>query len=453
MRDSTQSFTDSPANNPLLRSDASSPAYLPRGTNPYGEQYGATHSRLLFTARNSRFGFQLKAPEFSGIRTTATIEVDFMGNQPKNPYTKEGEVNNPNTPTETAFFTNAAVRMRHANILMENRVVDVLIGQYYHLFGWQPHYFPGAVAFLGLPNMVFGRTPQFRLSKTIHTEPIDIQLAGAVLRPPQADSGLPDFQGGLRFSINPWTGAHGRGSGRAAIEAMSVGATGVYRRFRVAEYTNNLGDPLLATSVATAPGYGLSVDGRIPVIPASSLDDKGNSLVLLGSFVVGQGIGDLYTGGLHWGAPFPRPEGPQGPMTGFYGANIDPGLVMFDANGVMRVVKSRSWLVGFQYFLPIFNGDLVLAANHSRASSPNNRFTVAEGGDPARTFKEARYYDVNLFVDYAEPLRAGVSFQRIEQIFNAGMVEDPQNPGVDVLQMGDFMESNYRVTLSSYFFF
>src|SRR5690242_17919706 len=32
MRDSTESFGDSPGNSPLLRSDGSSPAYLPLGT-------------------------------------------------------------------------------------------------------------------------------------------------------------------------------------------------------------------------------------------------------------------------------------------------------------------------------------------------------------------------------------------------------------------------------------
>src|SRR4051812_36647004 len=55
MADTTQSFGDSPNNSPLLRSDGSSPAYLPLGTNPYGVSYGAKHSRLQATARNSRF--------------------------------------------------------------------------------------------------------------------------------------------------------------------------------------------------------------------------------------------------------------------------------------------------------------------------------------------------------------------------------------------------------------
>src|SRR5690349_5955044 len=54
MRDSTQSFGDSPGNSPLLRSDGSSPAYLPLGTAPLGVTYGSTHPRMIFTARNSR---------------------------------------------------------------------------------------------------------------------------------------------------------------------------------------------------------------------------------------------------------------------------------------------------------------------------------------------------------------------------------------------------------------
>ena len=54
---------------------------------------------------------------------------------------------------------------------------------------------------------------------------------------------------------------------------------------------------------------------------------------------------------------------------------------------------------------------------------------------------------------FSQPPRAGVSWQRIEQVFNAGMVEDPDNPGIDILQMGEFEEKNDRVTLSSYLFF
>src|SRR5258706_13390593 len=59
MYDSTQSFSDSPGNTPILRSDGSRPAYLPVGTDELkGVMYGAYHGRLQATARNTRFGFK-----------------------------------------------------------------------------------------------------------------------------------------------------------------------------------------------------------------------------------------------------------------------------------------------------------------------------------------------------------------------------------------------------------
>src|SRR5579859_2622895 len=47
MYDTTQSFSDSPGNTPILRSDGSRPAYLPVGTDELkGVMYGATHGRM-----------------------------------------------------------------------------------------------------------------------------------------------------------------------------------------------------------------------------------------------------------------------------------------------------------------------------------------------------------------------------------------------------------------------
>src|SRR4051794_25387452 len=153
MYDTTSSFGDSPGNSPLLRSDGSYPAYLPLGTDPIkGPMYGSQHGRLQATARNTRFGFKMTPPEYAGMKVTGVIEVDLFGNQPGNP---------PGI-TESNFFTSATIRIRHAYVKVESDVVDVLFGQYYNLFGWQPYFFPGTLSFLGIPNQIFGRTPQAR---------------------------------------------------------------------------------------------------------------------------------------------------------------------------------------------------------------------------------------------------------------------------------------------------
>jgi hypothetical protein len=63
IRDSTQSFND--------------------GINPFLIQRAGTylgdHPRSTFTARDSRLGFYVGAPEFEGMTTYAQIELDFFG--------------------------------------------------------------------------------------------------------------------------------------------------------------------------------------------------------------------------------------------------------------------------------------------------------------------------------------------------------------------------------------
>ena len=80
------------------------------------------------------------------------IEVDFMGNQP--------------AVTEASFVNNGTFRLRAATAKLETDYVDVLAGQSYFLFGHGPFFFPMSIWFFGMPNQVFGRTQQFRVSHT-----------------------------------------------------------------------------------------------------------------------------------------------------------------------------------------------------------------------------------------------------------------------------------------------
>ncbi|SRR6266545_1706092 len=424
MYDTTQSFSDSPGNTPVLRSDGSTPAYLPLGTDPpKGISYASTHGRVQATARNTRFGFKLTPPEYAGIKSSGTVEVDFFGNQPTAPYGFT-------SPTsEGSFFTSAALRLRHAYLKVETEVVDVLLGQYYNLFGWQPYFFPGTLSFLGTPNMVFGRTPQVRLSKIIKTDPINVELAAAALRPPQRDSAYPSFEGGVRLEINHWKGPHGRGSGQPTLDGAGIGVSATRRWFRVIEFANNRADLTFGTDVAEAGGYGVSFDGFLPIIPARDLENRSLSLVLTGSWVKGAGTADLYTGGLTGGVQFPLPAGPNGPNTGIYGSNIDPGIVQFDLAGNLRVLNWQSAMAGFQLYLPP-GGKLVLTGNYTRGKSDNIGQSAPEGGDPSRTFKVAEYYDGNVFVDITAAVRAGASFQYVRQRYVDGGIE--QNKRIEV---------------------
>ncbi|MGE5784632.1 MAG: hypothetical protein ACM3ZE_08570, partial [Myxococcales bacterium] len=258
MRDSTQSLPDSGI--------GSTPIARP-GT------YGAEHARWHFTTRNSRFGMKVNAPDYEGVKTTAVLEMDFFG------YTQGA--------SEGGMMANGTVRMRLANIKMETKYVDILVGQTYHMFAWMPFFYPCTSSFFPMPNMPFGRQPQVRLSKTIKTDPINIDLAGAAVRPPQRDSQMPDFQGGIKFGFNGWKGIHSLGAGSALLDPFSIGVSGVVRRFEVPEFVG------ASTRENRATGRAMSVGAFIPVIPAASVEDRGNAFSLTGTFITGTGIGDL----------------------------------------------------------------------------------------------------------------------------------------------------------------
>ena len=69
MHDSTQAF-----------GDLGGPA--PARRIPKSYDYAGSRGQLFATARNSRLGVLVNAPDFAAIRPTFTLEGDFMGNQP-----------------------------------------------------------------------------------------------------------------------------------------------------------------------------------------------------------------------------------------------------------------------------------------------------------------------------------------------------------------------------------
>ena len=371
--DSSQSFTDLAGNAGLA----------PRDT------FGANHGRATISARNSRFGLRFAAPEAGAFHVSGMVEADFFGNQPPN-------------ASESAFFTNPTLRLRHAMVKVETPVVDVLLGQYWQLFGWQPMFHPNTVDLQGLPGQVFGRTPQLRLSRTFTTGPLGVELAVAAARPPQRDAGLPDGQAGARFMLNGWKGVHTLGATGTTADPLAVGISGAARRF---ELQRAASDP---DHAATAHGWGYSLDALLPVIPAA-LDARGNALTLTGSFVRGDAIADLYT----------ALTGGFASSNAFAGGTatspaIDPGLVVQDASGALRAIQWRSFIVGAQYYLPP-SGSMWLSVTYSQMDSYNA--VALAGPNASKIFKQSRFGDVNVFWDATAAVRLGLEYARFEQTY------------------------------------
>ena len=428
--DSTQSFNDLAGGAQVQRPNgAAAPQPAPQQT------YAGSNARTQFSIRNSRFGMRFTPPGSETVRTSGLLELDFLGSQSLGYPPAAGQV------SENAYFASPLPRIRHAMFRVETPVVDVLVGQYWHLFGWQGAYQPNTVEMQGVPGELYARTPQIRISKTIKAHPITLEIALAAMRPPARDSVIPEGTGGLRLAVDNWTGMQTVGATATSIQPASIALTGDYRRFQVPGI-----DSLIPTHTVNTQSISVAADAFIPVLPATK-ERRDNALSLTGEIVYGAGISDLYTG-LASGAQFPFiPDTPQTDPNAVnpspvWPQNIDNGLVDYDINPggyALHPIQWTSYLIGLQYYLPVLKGKVWVSGNYSHmqsrdgsllgnnysgtsdfARSPN---PAANGvGVNAPVASQAYYFntsqgqvrssedwwDANLFADVARGVRLGL---------------------------------------------
>ena len=309
--DTTRSYNDSIGSALVARSDS------------YEGRTGRTQSSI----RNTRLGFAFESPLIGQVKPSAVLEADFFGHQDSPPAT-----------SENTYFDSPTLRIRQAFVKLENPYVNVLMGQSYDVFGWQNYFFPCSAEFLGLPNQLFSRNMQLRVSHAFSANgPISIDVAASAVRPVQRDGEVPDANAGVRLSVNGWKGITTPGNVGTVALPLSLGVSGTVRQFKVNAFT-----PPPAQNSNSATGWGLSVDALIPVIPAAGAYDRGNRLTLIGSFVKGSGISDLITAEWRGAVPDLAQPCPGHPAT-LYTANIDNGLVSFDSSGVLHTIDWQAF--------------------------------------------------------------------------------------------------------------
>jgi hypothetical protein len=393
--------------------------YIYDDTRSFNDLAGATlvarngtqagdNGRMQMGVRNSRIGVRMKAPEVSGIRTSAMLEMDFLGTQ-----LPIGYVGATGTGSEAAYFQNPTFRVRHANFKIETPVVDFLVGQYWTLFGWGSMYQPNSVEIQGLPGEVYQRVPQLRISKTIKADPVTVEIAVAATRPIQRDSATPDGQGGIRFALDSWTGVQTVGSTGTQIAPISVGVSGLARHVAVDAFsaapnkTNDLGLSAVA------------VDAYLPVIPGSK-HHRDNALSLNGEFTTGYGYADMFTN-LNGGVGFPAL-----PTGAAYTPDIDPGIVSYNGTGLHGVGYS-TYMLGLQYYFPFVDGKIWVSGNYTITHTNNmSDFAGTTGGNwattPAKALDTYTFYDANLFFDPHPSIRVGIEYARFNTKYYDGVL-------------------------------
>jgi len=382
IEDSTQSFEDGIQPNLVARA----------GT------YKGDHRRSIITARDSRLGVFVGAPMFEGIKSSATIEFDFYGLVPTDARRSDSYIFGP-------------VRMRHAFVRLETKIVDVVAGHYHDLFGWGSYFFPATVAYVGVPGQIYHRNAQLRLEKKIRWGELEVMGAVAAVRSGQRDSGVPDGEAGLKIAYSGWAGAAMSGFNRPNLSPISIGVSGIYRRFEVPAFRGEPGSEGVQTF-----GQGIAISALLPVIPIKTIEDRSNSLTVTGEFSTGTGIADMYTG-MDGGSRFPLLPNPSMAAPALqYAANVDPGLVTFDRNFDLKSINWQAVVAGIQYYLPIGGGRFWIAGLYSRTSSDNIK-ALTPAPSWGAIFTKMEYFDVNLGFDITPAVVLGISFQTVKQTF------------------------------------
>jgi hypothetical protein len=419
---------------------------------PGGTEIG-DNGRTQFGARNSRLGVNVAAPEWNGMKATAQLEMDFLGNQPSNPPATGGTCTVVATTTgttcvatssqnlkESTFWNNPAFRMRQAWLKVDNDFITVLFGQTWELIGWQTAFQPNTVEIQGIPGEIYSRTMQLRLSHTFKMPGLTLDIAAAMLRPPQMDSEIPDFQGGVKLAIDGWTGIQTIGATKTGVNPMALGLSGGVRSYKLANNT------AASPSYSTVTGSMGAAEIMIPLLPSAHRGDFGITVVAEGS--VGTGDADIFTGLTNGAVNSPVPavanQVPTNVQTYANQGlnNVDPGLAGWTTDPMKPALETVDWqtfIASVQIYPPIFDGNVWVSGTYSNSLSHN----IGDFGPHSKLFFNEIFWDVNLFTDLTPAVRLGLEYAHFGQNYTYNTTTN--TPGISA--------QNSRVQFSAFYIF
>ena len=244
--------------------------------------------RFGMDVNNSRIGFALSSPVYNGYKIRALLEMDFLASP-------GGQTISGTSPgSGLGYVTNPIFRIRHFFFdVTTPSWGNVLVGQYWSLFGWQPYNIQNNLQIAPGPGTAYGRFPQIRWYKILHMDEMSpglmLEPAVAVMTPPTTTGGIPAFTEGLKLSdshlmTEMMIGDTGKGQFPA-----SIGISGIEQNY--SGYVGSGSKPVYGNPSTTgfnswtAAG---AVDLILPIIPIHN-DKPGNNLTLQAEYTWGQG--------------------------------------------------------------------------------------------------------------------------------------------------------------------
>ncbi len=346
INDSTQSFTEVVGNNPV------------KPQTPGGGVAG-NDGRTQFSIRNSRFDFSIIGPSIDGWTDYGYMEFDLLGYDPqpavvRGQQTGAGGVPAGTVNSETGFWENPTLRVRHMYAAAFNGSFKFLAGQYWDLFGFSPDYVMDTLSESPVRGDLYERTPQLTAFYTMggNSDPLKVETALSMERPVQDSSQVPGFDAALRFDLPGWVGAYtSSSSSRIHLAQANLAVSGKVNTFAVPNQLVN-GQSIASNDVSKTSflsGEAIAVTSIIPVIPVSSSSFL-SSLVLTGEFSAGSGYADEFSGwsGGETNFAYNPATGANGPAL----PNLDAGQGGFYGDNSFHLMNLQSFNFTAQYQLP-----------------------------------------------------------------------------------------------------
>ncbi|MCL5285161.1 MAG: hypothetical protein M1313_05325 [Nitrospirae bacterium] len=419
--DSSNSYNNWPFNAAPANAGVTGNSGTPQGSQIDSGRFG-------MDVNNSRIGFALSSPVYNGYKIRALLEMDFLA------------APTPGAPafggSGLGYVTNPIFRIRHFFFdVTTPSWGNVLVGQYWSLFGWQPYNIQNNLQIAPGPGTAYGRFPQIRWYKILHmdqaTQGLMLEPAVAIMLPPTTTSGMPSFTEGLKLSdshlmTEMMIGDTGKGQFPA-----SIGISGIEQNY--SGYNN--GNPALYPAYGnTSKGAGFNswtaagaVDLILPIIPIHN-DKPGNNLTLQAEYTWGQGDAWQFPN-LSFGLGGNSVNTPGGGGAGYAGN----GVIM---NNGFLPLDIQTYNADLQYYFPDdARTSVVVGFAVDNASNLQQIANVIGGGgvplggaggtnalvsylqpDTHLTFAY-----VDLWHDFTPAVRAGLEFGQYDAVYTNGM--------------------------------
>ncbi len=355
--------------------------------------FDGDNGRTQFSIRNTRLSFNVIAPEVDGWKTRGYIETDFLGYDPS--VAASGTTN-----SEASFYSNPTMRLRHAFLSADQNGWQVLAGQTWNLFGWQPAFVPSSVSISPLAGILYQRAERIGVSKTISGDTQSVQIATSLQKPSQRDGRIPNVDLGIKWSDNARKSGFASSNSDIKTQPMSFGLSGTYRNFT---YPNSSTSTTESTSMA---GLAAAADVLIPVIASDDGKDVSHTLTATGEFTIGKGYGDEFpswTGGLaqlNTSSAAPAPNS----------ITLDQGLGGYNNGGAFELIRLRTFNGQLQYHL---NGKCFFTAGYGQLFSNNlGNFISGAGQTSSRLYDRTEAKFVNWVHDFTSQFRIAFEFDQ-----------------------------------------